>query len=57
MGRLASETNSDRWARRSDGWVAMQEKSRRLKEEAERLNLHGEARRLFLAEQRERIVR
>lgn len=57
MGRLASEANSDRWARRSDGWVVMQEKSKRLKEEADRLNLHGEERRLFIAQHREKLFR
>lgn len=47
-----SEANSETWIRHSDGWVVMQEKSRRLKDEAERLNLHGEERRQFLAERR-----
>lgn len=57
MKKQASAANTDRWLRDSDGWVAMQERSRKLKEEAERLNLHGEERRLFLAEQRERFFR
>jgi hypothetical protein len=53
---IKSEANSERWQRNSDGWVAMQEKSRKLKDEAERLDMHGEERRKFIDEQRKKSV-
>jgi hypothetical protein len=46
------EANSEQWARHTDGWVAMQDKSRKLKEEADKLGLHGDERRRFMAEGR-----
>ena len=48
------EANNDQWARHSDGWVAMQEKSRKLKEEADRLDKHGEERRRYIAERKKK---
>jgi|GEM_PF-5832235 sugar diacid utilization regulator len=41
--------NDKSWDMRTSAWVAKQEQSRRIKEEAERLGLHGEARRQFIA--------
>lgn len=46
------EANGEQWARHTDGWVAMQDRSRKLKEEADKLGKHGEERRQFLAERR-----
>jgi len=47
-----SSANDQDWERRSGDWVAMQEKSRRIKEKAEKLGKHGEERRRYLAESR-----
>ena len=51
------EANGEQWARHTDGWVAMQDKSRKLKEEADKLGKHGEERRQFLAERRKILFR
>lgn len=42
--------NNQDWERRSSDWVNMQERSRRIKEEAEKLGKHGEERRQYIAE-------
>lgn len=54
--KIKSEANSEQWQRNSDGWVAMQERSRKLKDEADRLDKHGEERRKYIAEQRKKSV-
>ena len=46
------EANNEQWARHTDNWIAIQEKSRKLKAEADKLGMHGEARRQFMAERR-----
>ncbi len=42
--------NDQAWDRRTSSWVIMQEKSRRVKEEADKLDKHGEERRRYIAE-------
>lgn len=47
------KTANDRgWERRTTNWILMQERSRKLKEEADKRGLHGEERRRLLAEKR-----
>jgi hypothetical protein len=48
---MQSKNDQDSERRASD-WVTMQEKSRRIKEEAEKLGKHGEERRQYIAEHR-----
>lgn len=42
--------NDREWQRRSDEWVAAQNRSKKKKEEADKLNKHGEERRRYIAE-------
>ncbi|WP_187409044.1 hypothetical protein [Saccharophagus sp. K07] len=44
--------NDRTWERRTANWIAMQEKSKKIKEEADRLELHGSARRRFFQTQK-----
>ena len=48
------EANSSEWLQRTDNWVVMQEKSRRFKAEADKLDKHGEERRDYLQLRRNR---
>jgi len=49
---LMKTANDRGWERRTTNWILMQERSRKLKEEADKRGLHGEERRRFLAEKR-----
>lgn len=42
-------SNDRDWERRTNNWVTAQHKSRIRKEEADKLNLHGDERREYLA--------
>lgn len=49
---MLSMANDREWDRRSSSWVEAQNKSNKLKAEADKLDKHGKERRKYMAERR-----